>query len=34
MPKKSPLDVKGIAPFLSTKELIDIIREQKAAKKY
>jgi hypothetical protein len=34
MVKKSPLDVKGIAPFLNTKELIDIIREQKSAKKY
>lgn len=28
--KKSPLAVKGIAPFISTKELVDVIREQRA----
>jgi hypothetical protein len=32
--KKSPLDVKGIAPFLSTKELIEVLREQKSGKRY
>lgn len=26
--KKSPLSVKGIKPFISTRELVDIIREQ------
>ncbi|MBN2037639.1 MAG: type II toxin-antitoxin system Phd/YefM family antitoxin [Chitinispirillaceae bacterium] len=27
---KSPLSVKGIQPFISTKELIEVIREQRS----
>lgn len=29
-PKKSPLSVKGIRPFITTKELVDVIREQRS----
>ena len=32
--KKSPLAVKGIAPFISTSELIEVIREQKSGQRY
>jgi hypothetical protein len=31
--KKSPLSVKGIKPFLSTKELVEVIREQRSGKR-
>jgi antitoxin (DNA-binding transcriptional repressor) of toxin-antitoxin stability system len=31
--KKSPLSVKGIRPFISTKELVEIIREQRSGKR-
>ena len=31
--KKSPLSVKGMAPFVSTKELVATIREQRAGKR-
>jgi hypothetical protein len=31
--KKSPLSVKGIRPFLTTKELVDVIREQRAGRR-
>ena len=28
--KKSPLAVKGIRPFITTKELVEVIREQRS----
>jgi PHD/YefM family antitoxin component YafN of YafNO toxin-antitoxin module len=31
--KKSPLSVKGIRPLISTKELVEIIREQRSGKR-
>jgi hypothetical protein len=31
--KKSPLSVKGIKPFISTKELVEVIREQRSGKR-
>jgi antitoxin Phd len=31
--KKSPLSVKGIRPFITTKELVEIIREQRSGKR-
>ena len=31
--KKSPLSVKGIRPFITTKELVDVIREQRSGKR-
>lgn len=30
---KSPLSVKGIKPFITTKELIDVIRKQRSGKR-
>jgi PHD/YefM family antitoxin component YafN of YafNO toxin-antitoxin module len=30
--KKSALDVKGIDPFITTKELVDIVREQRSGR--
>jgi len=32
--KKSALDVKGIDPFISTSELIDVIRDQRSSQRY
>jgi antitoxin Phd len=31
--KRSPLSVKGIKPFITTKELVDVIREQRSGKR-
>jgi hypothetical protein len=31
--KKSPLSVKGIRPFINTKELVEVIREQRSGKR-
>ena len=31
--KKSPLSVKGIRPFITTKELVEIMREQRSGKR-
>jgi hypothetical protein len=31
--KKSPLSVKGIRPFITTKELVEVIREQRSEKR-
>lgn len=28
--KKSPLDVKGVKPFLTTDEIVDIVRESRS----
>jgi len=31
--KRSPLSVKGIRPFITTKELVEVIREQRSGKR-
>jgi antitoxin Phd len=31
--KRSPLSVKGIKPFITTKELVNVIREQRSGKR-
>jgi len=30
---KSPLSIKGIGPFITTKELVEVIREQRSGKR-
>jgi antitoxin Phd len=31
--RKSPLSVKGIRPFISTKELVEVIHEQRSGRR-